>query len=137
MIRNNWGTVDILNELRELKHPAIECHPVPDSCRHFDAHEKRDDFPGYAYICMEEMNEKQLSKIAVAGCDLWASWSKSPLYSNDKMLRKKEKAIIKEDLQFVNHYLEHSLSNGGLYWVIRGLGDRDRFASVSNLSTYY
>ena len=117
MDMHNWGSVDILNELRELKHPVIECHPVPDVSRHFDLHGKHDDFPENAYIHLEETNGKQLREIVVATCDFWGSWSKSPLYSNDKMLHNREKAIIKEDLQFVNNYLDYSLSNGGLYWV--------------------
>ena len=139
-IRKDWGTVDILNELRELKHPVIECNPIPDSHRHFDHPWEiypKDTFPADAYICLEETNGKQLREIVVAGCDLWGSWSKSPLYSNDKMLRNKEKAIIKEDLQFVNRYLEHSLSNGGLYWVTQTVGHPDRPASAPSLSTYY
>jgi len=139
-IRKDWGTVDILNELRELKHPVIECNPIPDSHRHFDhpweIHPK-DTFPADAYICLEETNGKQLREIVVATCDLWGSWSKSPLYSNDKMLLNREKAIIKEDLQFVNRYLEHSLSNGGLYWVTHKVGEPDNFASAPSLSTYY
>ena len=139
-IRKDWGTVDILNELRELKHPVIECHPVPDSHRHFDhpweIHPK-DTFPADAYIHLEETNGKQLREIVVATCDFWGSWSKSPLYSNDKMLRNKEKAIIKEDLQFVNNYLEYSLSNGGLYWVTQRY-IRDRLHPVHTvLSLYY
>jgi hypothetical protein len=135
-----WGTVDILNELRELKHPVIECHPVPDSHRHFDLHGKRDDWPGDAFIHVAEMNGRQLREIVVSTFDkpvyLRGSWSKSPLYSNDKMLRNREKAIIKEDLQFVNRYLEYSLSNGGLYWVTQ-LYIRDRFSYASRLSSYY
>ena len=121
-MRKKWGTVDILNELRELKHPVIECHPVPDGTRHIDHPWEiypKDEFPADAYIRLEEMSDSRLREIVVAGCDLCGSWSKSPLYSNDKMLRNKEKAIIKEDLLFVNRYLEHSLSNGGLYWVNR------------------
>ena len=144
-IRKDWGTVDILNELRELKHPVIECHPVPDEQRHFDLAEswgdqalsffleRMDD----AYIHLEETKRETRGKIVVATCDFWGSWSKSPLYSNDKMLLNREKAIIKEDLQFVNRYLEHSLSNGGLYWVTRRVGEPDRFASAPSLSTYY
>ena len=139
-IRKKWGTVDILNELRELKHPVIECNPIPDSHRHFDHPWEiypKDTFPADAYICLEETNGKQLREIVVATCDLWGSWSKSPLYSNDKMLLNREKAIIKEDLQFVNRYLEHSLSNGGLYWVTHKVGEPDNFASAPSLSTYY
>jgi hypothetical protein len=133
-MRKDWGTVDILNELRELKHPVIECHPVPDSHRHFDLHGfAREHFTGDAYIHLEETNGRQLRKIVVATCDCW---SKSPLYSNDEMLRNREKAIIKEDLQFVNHYLEYSLSNGGLYWVTQRY-IRDRFSYASRLSLYY
>ena len=139
-IRKDWGTVDILNELRELKHPVIECHPVPDSHRHFDhpweIHPK-DTFPADAYIHLEETNGKQLREIVVATCDLWGSWSKSPLYSNDEMLRNRGERIIKEDLKFVNRYLEYSLSNGGLYWVCRTVGEPTRFASAPSLSTYY
>ena len=71
-----------------------------------------------------------------AVCDTWGSWSKSPLYSNDEMLRKKEKAIIKEDLKFVNRYLEHSLSQGGLYWVTEMVGEPG-MPAVPSLSTYY
>ena len=138
--RKKWGTVDILNELRELKQPVIECNPIPDSHRHFDhpweIHPK-DTFPADAYIHLEEMNGKQLREIVVATCDLWGSWSKSPLYSNDEMLRNREKAIIKEDLKFVNRYLEHSLSNGGLYWCTPTVGEPGRFASAPSLSTYY
>jgi hypothetical protein len=138
--RKKWGTVDILNELRGLKHPVIECNPVPDSHRHVDhpweIHPK-DTFPADAYICLEETSDFRLKEIVVAVCDLWGCWSKSPLYSNDEMLREKEKAIIKEDLQFVNRYLEHSLSNGGLYWVCRTIGHPDRPASAPSLSTYY
>ena len=139
-IRKRWGTVDILNELRELKHPVIECHPVPDSHRHVDHPweiHPSDTFPADAYICLEETSDFRLKEIVVAVCDLWGCWSKSPLYSNDEMLRNKEKAIIKEDLQFVNRYLEHSLSNGGLYWVCRTIGHPDRPASAPSLSTYY
>jgi len=143
--RNKWGTVDILNELRELKHPVIECHPVPDEQRHFDLAESWGDQAlsfflesmDDAYIHLEETKRETRGKIVVATCDFWGSWSKSPLYSNDKMLLNREKAIIKEDLQFVNRYLEHSLSNGGLYWVTRRVGEPDRFASAPSLSTYY
>ena len=92
--------------------------------------------PGDAYIHLEETNGRQLRKIVVATCDCWGSWSKSPLYSNDEMLRNREKAIIKEDLQFVNNYLEYSLSNGGLYWVTQRY-IRDRFSYASRLSLYY
>ena len=124
-IRKKWGTVDILNELRELKHPVIECHPVPDEQRHFDLAESWGDQAlsfflesmDDAYIHLEETKREARGKIVIAVCDFWGYWSKSPLYSNDQMLLGKEKAIIKEDLQFVNRYLEHSLSNGGLYWV--------------------
>jgi hypothetical protein len=52
------------------------------------------------------------------------------------MLRKKEKAIIKEDLKFVNRYLEHSLSQGGLYWVTEMVGEPG-MPAVPSLSTYY
>ena len=143
-IRKDWGTVDILNELRELKHPVIECHPVPDEQRHFDLAESWGDQAlsfflesmDDAYIHLEETKREARGKIVVAVCDFWGSWSKSPLYSNDKMLLNREKAIIKEDLQFVNRYLEHSLSNGGLYWVTR-VYIRDRFSYASRLSTYY
>jgi len=140
-VRKKWGTVDILNELRGLKHPKIECHPVPDSHRHFDhAWEiyPKDEFPADAYIHLVETNGKQLREIVVAGCDLWGDWSKSPLYSNDKMLLNKEKAILKEDLQFVNRYLEHSLSCG-LYWVISHTrrGHPNNPMVMSGLSTYY
>ena len=145
-IRKKWGTVDILNKLRELKHPVIECHPVPDEQRHVD-HPWEIHPPSNgcsvqpaaaanAYICLEETSDFRLKEIVVAVCDLWGCWSKSPLYSNDEMLRNKEKAIIKEDLQFVNRYLEHSLSNGGLYWV-----DTTEYMTalpaVPSLSTYY
>ena len=144
-IRKKWGTVDILNELRGLKHPVIKCHPVPDSHRHFDHAEswgdqalsffleRMDD----AYIHLEETKRETRGKIVVATCDFWGSWSKSPLYSNDKMLLNREKAIINEDLQFVNRYLEHSLSNGGLYWVTQTVGEPGRFASSPSLSNYY
>ena len=138
-MRENWGAVDILNELRELKHPVIEFHPVPDSHRHVDHPweiHPPDKFPANAYICFEETNGKQLREIVVATCDLWGSWSKSPLYSNDKMLRNREKAIIKGDLQFVNRYLEHSLSQGGLYWVTEMVGEPG-MPAVPSLSTYY
>jgi len=138
-MRENWGAVDILNELRELKHPVIEFHPVPDSHRHVDHPweiHPPDKFPANAYICLEETNGKQLREIVVATCDLWGSWSKSPLYSNDKMLRDKETAIIKGDLQFVNRYLEHSLSQGGLYWVTEMVGEPG-MPAVPSLSTYY
>jgi len=143
--RKKWGTVDILNELRELKHPVIECHPVPDEQRHFDLAESWGDQAlsfflesmDDAYIHLEETKREARGKIVIAVCDFWGSWSKSPLYSNDQILRGKEKAIIKEDLQFVNRYLEHSLSNGGLYWVTQTVGEPDRFASAPSLSTYY
>ena len=137
-MRKKWGTVDILNELRELKHPVIECHPVPDGTRHIDHPWEiypKDEFPADAYIRLEEMSDSRLREIVVAGCDLCGSWSKSPLYSNDKMLRNKEKAIIKEDLLFVNRYLEHSLSNGGLYWVNRRyIHDHFSYAPCLSLS---
>ena len=144
-IREKWGTVDILNELRELKHPVIECHPVPDEQRHFDLAESWGDQAlsfflesmDDAYIHLEETKREARGKIVIAVCDFWGYWSKSPLYSNDQMLLGKEKAIIKEDLQFVNRYLEHSLSNGGLYWVTQTVGEPDRFASAPSLSTYY
>jgi hypothetical protein len=135
-MREGWGAIDILNELRELKHPVIEFNPVPDSHRHVDHPweiHPPDKFPANAYICLEETSDFRLKEIVVAVCDTWGSWSKSPLYSNDEMLRNKEKAIIKEDLQFVNRYLEHSLSNGGLYWVTEMVGLR----SCPSLSTYY
>ena len=138
-MREDWGAVDILNELRELKHPVIEFNPVPDSHRHVDHPweiHPPDKFPANAYICLEETSDFRLKEIVVAVCDLWGSWSKSPLYSNDKMLRNKEKAIIKEDLQFVNRYLEHSLSNGGLYWVTEMIGEPG-MPAVPSLSTYY
>jgi len=138
-MRKKWGTVDILNELRELKHPVIECHPVPDGTRHIDHPWEiypKDEFPADAYIRLEEMSDSRLREIVVAGCDLCGSWSKSPLYSNDKMLRNKEKAIIKEDLLFVNRYLEHSLSNGGLYWVNRRY-IYDHFSYAPCLSSSY
>ena len=138
-VREDWGAVDILNELRELKHPVIEFHPVPDSHRHVDHPweiHPPDKFPANAYICLEETSDFRLKEIVVAVCDLWGSWSKSPLYSNDEMLRKKEKAIIKEDLQFVNRYLEHSLSQGGLYWVTEMVGEPG-MPAVPSLSTYY
>ena len=138
-MRKKWGTVDILNELRELKHPVIECHPVPDGTRHIDHPWEiypKDEFPADAYIRLEEMSDSRLREIVVAGCDLCGSWSKSPLYSNDKMLRNKEKAIIKEDLLFVNRYLEHSLSNGGLYWVNRRY-IYDHFSYAPSLSSSY
>ena len=138
-MRTKWGTVDILNELRELKHPVIEFNPVPDSHRHVDHPweiHPPDKFPANAYICLEETSDFRLKEIVVAVCDLWGSWSKSPLYSNDKMLRNKEKAIIKEDLQFVNRYLEHSLSQGGLYWVTEMVGEPG-MPAVPSLSTYY
>ena len=143
-MREKWGAIDILNELRELKHPVIEFHPVPDSHRHVDHPweiHPPDKFPANAYICLEETSDFRLKEIVVAVCDLWGSWSKSPLYSNDKMLRNKEKAIIKEDLQFVNRYLEHSLSNGGLYWASRRPRSRTTcsWGAVAgpSLSTYY
>jgi len=144
-IRRKWGTVDILNELRELKHPVIECHPVPDEQRHFDCAaswgdqalsffiESMDD----AYIHLEETKREARGKIVIATCDFWGSWSKSPRISNDKMLLNREKAIIKEDLQFVNNYLEQSLSNGGLYWVVRTVGEPARCTHAPSLSTYY
>ena len=110
----DWGTVDIMNELRELKHPVIECHPKPDYMRHLDLQWKHDDHFPDAYIRFEETGDVELQKIVVAVYDCWGSWSKFPLYSNDEMLSNKAKSIIKGDLQFVNHYLEHSLSNGGL-----------------------
>jgi len=138
-MREDWGAIDILNELRELKHPVIEFNPVPDSHRHVDHPweiHPPDKFPANAYICLEETSDFRLKEIVVAVCDLWGSWSKSPLYSNDKMLRNKEKAIIKEDLQFVNRYLEHSLSNGGLYWVTEMVGEPG-MPAVPSLSTYY
>ena len=138
-MREDWGAVDILNELRELKHPVIEYHPVPDSHRHVDHPweiHPPDKFPANAYICLEETSDFRLKEIVVAVCDLWGSRSKSPLYSNDKMLRNKEKAIIKEDLQFVNRYLEHSLSQGGLYWVTEMVGEPG-MPEVPSLSTYY
>ena len=115
----DWGTVDILNELRELKHPMIECHPVPDSSRHFDLHAAccaHDLFPGDAYIRLEEMDGAELQELVVATCDLWGYLSSNRPEQVKLWLQKREKTIIKEDLQFVNHYLEHSLSNGGLYW---------------------
>ena len=145
-MRKNWGTVDILNELRELKHPVIECHPVPDEQRHFDLAESWGDQAlsfflesmDDAYIHLEETKREARGKIVVAVCDFWGSWSKSPLYSNDQMLLGKEKAIIKEDLQFVNRYLEHSLSNGGLYWVTQTVGEPATGpATAGSLSTYY
>jgi hypothetical protein len=113
-VRKDWGTVDILNELRELKHPLIECHPVPDSVRHVDEPWEiypKDTFPADSYIRLEETSDSRLREIASR------SVRGSHLYSNDKMLRNKEKAIIKADLEFVNRYLEHSLSNGGLCWL--------------------
>ena len=138
-MREDWGSIDILNELRELKHPVIEFNPVPDSHRHVDHPweiHPPDKFPANAYICLEETSDFRLKEIVVAVCDLWGSWSKSPLYSNDKMLRDKEKAIIKGDLQFVNRYLEHSLSQGGLYWVTEMVGEPG-MPAVPSLSTYY
>ena len=138
-MREDWGAIDILNELRELKHPVIEFNPVPDSHRHVDHPweiHPPDKFPANAYICLEETSDFRLKEIVVAVCDLWGSWSKDPLYSNDKMLRDKEKAIIKGDLQFVNRYLEHSLSQGGLYWVTEMVGEPG-MPAVPSLSTYY
>ena len=138
-IHKGWGTVDILNELRELKHPVIEFNPVPDSHRHVDHPweiHPPDKFPANAYICLEETSDFRLKEIVVAVCDLWGSWSKSPLYSNDEMLHNKEKAIIKGDLQFVNRYLEHSLSQGGLYWVTEMVGEPG-MPAVPSLSTHY
>ena len=44
--------------------------------------------------------------------------------------------IIKEDLKFVNRYLEHSLSHGGLYWVTEMVGEPG-MPAVPSLSTYY
>ena len=63
----------------------------------------------------QEIHEAIVSatECVIRRADTWGSWSKSPLYSDDEMIRKKEKAIIKHDLKFVNRYLEHSLSNGG------------------------
>jgi len=144
-IRTDWGTVDILNELRELKHPVIECNPVPDEQRHFDHAESWGDQAlsfflesmDDAYIHLEETKREARGKIVIATCDFWGSWSKSPLYSNDKMLLNREKAIIKEDIQFVNRYLEHSLSNGGLYWVTHKVGEPYRFSTAPSLSSYY
>jgi hypothetical protein len=139
--REDWGAVDILNELRELKHPVIEFHPVPDSQRHVDhPWGIRPWFPDLppsnAYICLEETSDFRLKEIVVAVCAVRDHRGKSPLYSNDKMLRDKEKAIIKEDLQFVNRYLEHSLSQGGLYWVTEMVGEPG-MPAVPSLSTYY
>ena len=143
-IRKDWGTVDILNELRELKHPVIECYPVPDEQRHFDHAESCGDQAlsfflermDEAYIHLKETNREE-RKIVIKSCDFWGSLSKSPLYSNDEMLLNIEKEIIKEDLQFVNRYLEHSLSNGGLYWVTHTVGEPYRFSTAPSLSTYY
>ena len=131
-IKKNWGTVDILNELRELKHPMIECHPVTDSDRHFDLLLPEIEWyvENPAYIRLEETCDTRLWDIVntILNFDTWGSWSKSPLYSDDEMIREKEKAIIKNDLKFVNLYLEHSLSNGGLYWEISAAGSPPRFA---------
>jgi hypothetical protein len=140
-MREKWGAIDILNELRELKHPVIEFHPVPDSHRHVDhPWEIRPWFPDLppsnAYICLEETSDFRLKEIVVAVCAVRDHRGKSPLYSNDEMLRKKEKAIIKEDLKFVNRYLEHSLSQGGLYWVTEMVGEPG-MPAVPSLSTYY
>ena len=140
-VREDWGAVDILNELRELKHPVIEFHPVPDSQRHVDhPWGIRPGFPDLppsnAYICLEETGDFRLKEIVVAVCAVRDHRGKSPLYSNDEMLRKKEKAIIKEDLKFVNRYLEHSLSQGGLYWVTEMVGEPG-MPAVPSLSTYY
>ena len=138
-MREDWGAIDILNELRELKHPVIEFNPVPDSHRHVDHPweiHPPDKFPANAYICLEETSDFRLKEIVVAVCAVRDHWGKSPLYSNDEMLRKKEKAIIKEDLKFVNRYLEHSLSQGGLYWVTEMVGEPG-MPAVPSLSTHY
>jgi hypothetical protein len=84
-----WGSIDILNELRSLKHPQIRYHPPsnPQDQRRF-AWGRSVDYPGVEFE------------------DVYLSLQEQPLWprvSADK---------IAGDLNFVNDYLENALNNG-------------------------
>jgi hypothetical protein len=154
-MRKNWGTVDILNELRELKHPDIVGRPLPNHFRLYrNAQHDRVVVantettsppsltssyavdPHDAYIRLEETKKTTLRKIATSCCDFGGELRSGA--SNYEIICKTEEEIIKQDLKFVNHYLEESFSNGGLYWIYKsGISTTVDHMFAPSLSTYY
>jgi len=104
-IRNqDWGTIDILNELRGLNYPQAGYKPRPYVI------EEPDSFDD-AYISLAEDNSLPAT----------IRWGVDHSRQNA--------VLIDSRSQFVNRYLEHSLSNGGLYWICRTVGEPGRSAS--------
>ena len=115
----DWGTVDILNELRTLKHPRIEDHPHPYHARQYSDRMPWD--PCNAYIRLVETDGDALKDIAVSCCKYRGAWCgrddpDKRASDNDRLIRETEEKVIKQDLLFINVYLEDSLTNGVLRW---------------------
>jgi hypothetical protein len=109
-----WGSIDILNELRSLKHPQIRDHPPSNP----EDPEDQDDWP----------SEFE---------DVYLSLQEEPLWPRERSekIAAARVAAARRRCDFVNDYLEDALNNGK---CISWGGDPTRpnnFDAI--LSTYY
>jgi hypothetical protein len=115
--RSAWGSIEIVNQLRDLKHPQIRYH-----------HNHRQDYPntefvlGHIFIRLDEEDQKKLRK------------RRSATRIQRQGHRRVEIHQQQVDLKFVNDYLEDCLTTGkSLSWG----RDPSPDGSQMILSTYY
>ena len=116
-----WGSIDIVNQLRDLKHPQIRYHNPCDP----------QDYPntefvlGHIFICLDEEDQKKRRK------------RRSATRNQRQGHRRVENHQKQVDLNFVNDYLEDCLTTCKRLSWIRDPGYRVGELSKMILSTYY
>jgi hypothetical protein len=101
---SKWGSIDILNELRSLKHPQIRDHTPSNP--------EDDEWPSEfedVYLSLQEQppsNPEDQDDWPSEFEDVYLSLQEQPLWPRVPAEK------IADDLNFVNDYLEDALNNG-------------------------
>jgi len=122
-----WGSIDILNELRELKQPQIGYHLTYNSQGELK-------HPQIGYIPVRNTNDQNDRDLE----DAFIRLEEKPPWPGAWGLPQEPHVVAQEasiDIEFANDYLEDALNNGKLLsWG----GDPERPNSFDSiLSTYY
>ena len=119
--RSAWGSIEIVNQLRDLKHPQIRYHNPCD----------QQDYPNTEYVLdhifirLDEEDQKKRRK------------RRSATRNQRQGHRRVENHQKQVDLNFVNDYLEDCLTTCKRLSWIRDPGYRVGELSKMILSTYY
>ena len=113
-----WGTTDIVNRYRSLKHPEVS-GPLDELTFKMSSGLAKE------WISLKEIDEKEREEMVWEDPAIDNFIPANGNHRSLKIYRQIEKKIIAEDVQFANDFMEKAINNPNIHIDWSGWGDFD------------